>query len=518
MLIQLLVVSVVFIFCIGCDIKEIAPESGIVAHVGEHAITAREFKLNYEFGFAHLKNSPDKKFSYLGYMINETLLSIEGYRLGLDKTERVQRLEQTLLEELLVEELFRIEVDEKIQVTPEKVKQAINKSKVRWKLRYWVVPDLDIEEYIYQSMQDQGYENVVQNIQTNNPEATYHLKNFETDYLTWLDVHPELLEVIENLQITEISKPIELNEVYYLFQVTDIQRGGISDYDYQNTYKRFEQIIFYRQQEEKTASYISDFITPKDIITKGNALRTLAIGLAAWKQKSNNKGTFSEALENAIETESALWKLKNQLEDTLITFDRGRLLIKDIVSLFDPAAITADPSAKDLFHNQFKQQIALTIRNHLLAKEAIAHGLHKSLAVENQLQSWRDKWVYEEMRRFYTKSITIDDFGIKDFFRNNKSRYRTRNGIEPVFTDFANQARQSAYFEQTHLLLEKKIQLLKKVHKVQIYKAVLDTVSVTNFEKSRWANLVLFKNSTGKMAIPIIDPAWGFGNISQMHN
>jgi hypothetical protein len=154
----------------------------------------------------------------------------------------------------------------------------------------------------------------------------------------------------------------------------------------------------------------------------------------------------------------------------------------------------------------------------LLAKEAIAHGLHKSLAVENRLQAWRDKWVYEEIRRFYTKSITIDDFGVEDFFRNNKSRYRTRNGIEPVFTDFANQARQSAYFEQTHLLLEKKIQLLKKVHKVQIYKAVLDTVSVTNFEKSRWANLVLFKNSTGKMAIPIVDPAWGFGNIGQMHN
>ena len=73
MLIQLLVVSVVFIFCIGCDIKEIAPESGIVAHVGEHAITAHEFKLYYEFGFAHLKNSPDKKFSYLEYMIKQEI-------------------------------------------------------------------------------------------------------------------------------------------------------------------------------------------------------------------------------------------------------------------------------------------------------------------------------------------------------------------------------------------------------------------------------------------------------------
>ena len=516
-MIQLLVVSVVFIFCIGCDIKEIAPESGIVAHVGEHAITAREFKLNYEFGFAHLKNSPDKKFSYLGYMINETLLSIEGYRLGLDKTERVQRLEQTLLEELLVEELLRIEVDEKIQVTPEKVKQAINKSKVRWKLRYWVVPDLDIEEYIYQSMQDQGYENVVQNIQTNNPEATYHLKNFETDYLTWLDVPPELLEVIENLQITEISKPIELNEVYYLFQVTDIQRGGISDYDYQNTYKRFEQILFYRQLEEKTASYISDFITQKNIITNGNALKILAFGLAEWKQNENNKDTFSEAIANANETETSLWRLKNQLDDILITFDNGQVLIKDIVKMFDPASIAADPSVRALFHNKFKKQIALTIRNHFFVKEAIEKGLHKSPAVVNQLQAWKDKWVYEEMRHVYMENITVDDSTMKDYFKNKKARYKTLNDYDPAYNDYEDQARQHAYFEKSHLFLEKKIQLLKQENTVHINDEVLDTVSVIDFKKSRWANLFLYNNS-GRMTIPIIDPTWGIASIDRMQN
>ena len=106
---------------------------------------------------------------------------------------------------------------------------------------------------------------------------------------------------------------------------------------------------------------------------------------------------------------------------------------------------------------------------------------------------------------------------MKDFFRNNKSRYRTRNGIEPVFTDFANQARQSAYFEQTHLLLEKKIQLLKQENTVHINDEVLDTVSVIDFKKSRWANLFLYNNS-GRMTIPIIDPTWGIASIDRMQN
>ena len=105
---KVLVVLFVIMLCIDCGKKDILPKYGIVAHVGDYAITARDFRLNYEFGFAQLKNSPNKKASYLEYMINETLLSIEGYRLGLDKTDRVQKLEKALLENLLVEELFRI--------------------------------------------------------------------------------------------------------------------------------------------------------------------------------------------------------------------------------------------------------------------------------------------------------------------------------------------------------------------------------------------------------------------------
>lgn len=507
---SLLIVIVFFIFCIGCDKKEIAPESGIVARVGNHDITAREFQLNYEFGFAHLKESPDKKASYLKYMINETLLSIEGYRLGLDKTDLVQNLEQSLLEELLVEELVKKEVEVTVQISPEEVKQAVMKSKIRWKLRYWAEPNLDIAENVYQLMQEQGYTNVVQKIITNNHEIPYQLKDFETDYLTWMDVPAELLEAIKNLQIGEISKPVELNKAYYLFQITDIRRGGISDFDYQNTYKRYEQILFYSQLQEKTISYTAAFMTQKNIVTKGKEFQILWNALSEWKQQNNNSVTFSSAIDNAGKTEPALWELKRKMENSLINFEGGQFSLKEIINRFDPASITAEYSAKQQLRKQLQRQIALIVRNYLFAKEAIAQGLHKSFAVENQLQAWRNKWVYEESRRYYTKSITIDDLGVQEYFRNNKSRYKTGNGMEPVFTNIANQAKQHAYFEQAHLLLKKKIQMLEKVNTVKIYQAVLDTVVVTDFKKSRWASLFVFKGNTDRMAVPIVDSAWGF--------
>lgn len=44
-------------------------------------------------------------------MIKEKLLVLEGYRMGLDRGQRIQNLESELIVELLVEELFKKEVD-----------------------------------------------------------------------------------------------------------------------------------------------------------------------------------------------------------------------------------------------------------------------------------------------------------------------------------------------------------------------------------------------------------------------
>ena len=472
----------VFQVCMGCNRKQIDSEPDIVARIGERTITAREFQLNYEFGFAHLKKTPDKKLSYLECMINETLLSMEGYRLGLDKTERVQGLEARLLEELLVEELLRTQVSATITVTDEETRDAITRSKVRWRLRYWVEPDFDAADRVYQKMQRQGYANVVQELLTNN-EVGFAPKDFETDYLTWLDVPPELLDAIKNLQIGEISNPIELNQVYFLIQVIDIRREAISEYDYQNTHARFKQILFHRKLKSETAHFVSEFMTPKNVVVKGEAFRTLANALAQWQQQNDKTRAFSEAIEKAGETEPALQKLQRHLGETLATFDGGRWSLQDFIDRIDPARLKTESAGKQRLRKHLKREIALTVRNYLLAKEAASGGLHKSPAVQNQLRAWRDKWVYEEMRRSYL----------------------TRNGVGPPLTELVNP---DAHFEQTQVLLEQKIALLKKTNTVRINETVLDTIAVTDFKKSRWANVFLFKNSNSRLAVPTVDPAW----------
>ncbi|MCH9028525.1 MAG: peptidyl-prolyl cis-trans isomerase [Bacteroidetes bacterium] len=498
-----------FLISSACSRNESESDPDIVAYVGDRKISARDFQLNYEFGFAHLKKTNDRKYSYLKYMINEALISQEGYRLGLDESERVKNQEAKLLEELLVEELFRKKVDESIIISDDEIKDAITKSTVKWKLRYWVELNSEDALKIYNSIQVSGYTKVIQEILAKNPEENRDLKDLETGYLTWLDILPGLLEKIKDLEIGEISKPIEIQGVYLLVQITDITRSGISDHDYKNTYNRFKQILFYREQNVKAASFVANFMDPKNVITKGNEFRMLANALSEWKQQSSNSDSFLESVEKAGKTEPALLELKNNLENTFITFNDEDWTVKEFLNRFDPHSIKAKPFNKQLFRKQLKHQIAITIRNYFFVKEAIDLGLDGSEVVVEQLDDWRDKWVYEEARRFYTRDIKIDNTEAKEYFDDHVSRYVTQKGKQPEFSEVVSQVKRDTYIEQAKKLLEAKIEQLKKNTLVKINKAVLDTITVSDSDKSRATNVFLFKSSSGRFAFPTVDPAWG---------
>ena len=498
-----------FLISSACSRNESESDPDIVAYVGDQKISARDFQLNYEFGFAHLKKTNDRKYTYLKYMINEALISQEGFRLGLDESERVKNQEAKLLEELLVEELFRKKVDESIIISDDEIKDAITKSTVKWKLRYWIELNSEDALKIYNSIQVSGYTKVIQKILAKNPEENRDLKDLETGYLTWLDIPPGLLEKIKDLEIGEISKPIEIQGVYLLVQITDITRSGISDHDYKNTYNRFKQILFYREQNVKAASFVANFMDPKNVITKGNEFRMLANALSEWKQQSSNSDSFFESVEKAGKTEPALFDLKNNLENTFITFNDEHWTLKEFLDTFDAHSIKAKPFNKQLFRKQLKHQIAITIRNYFFVKEALDLGLDRSEVVVEQLDAWRNKWVYEEARRFYTRDIKIDNTEAKEYFDDHVSRYVTQKGKQPEFSEVVSQVKRDTYIEQAKKLLEKKIEQLKKNTLVKINRAVLDTITVSDSDKSRATNVFLFKSSSGKLAFPTVDPAWG---------
>lgn len=492
----------------GCSRKPSADDP-VVARVGDRTITASEFIKNYEFGFSHLKPGANPKRAYLDLMIKEQLLARAGYQLSLDTAGAVQRALRQLEEELLIEELFLDQVHRKIEISEEEIKAAIVKSKVNWKFRFWFEPTRAGAELVAQAMRTRGYTAVVDDFLRQHPETPLTPHQFESDYVTWLEVPEPLVNAIKDLPRGEISAPIELNGVFYIVQITDIRQTGLLESEYASKAASIKKILFYRKVLEAGVRYVSAFLTPKQIVTRGEPFHLLAEALADWK-KGVPVGSFYDAIQHAAPAQPALFAVQQKLSETLVQYQGGRWSLADFIKeKLDPAELTADPNDLNAFQNQLNHQIAIRIRNHFLLAEARRKGLRQAANVQNQLQAWQDKWVYQETRTAFTHDLKVTDAQMLDFFENHRFKYKISQA-EPTFQEFKVQIRQDTYLNEARKLLNARIDSLRHDFPVEIYESVLDTITVSASPKSRQMSVLLYKKSNNRQAFPIVDPAWGF--------
>lgn len=497
---------------ISCSKQErqtTAGKQAIVARIGNNVITADEFRLSYETGFGNLKTGSDRKRTYLKYMIKERLLAQEGYRLGLDKSERVKTLERRLLDELLIESLLETEVKSKIKITPEEIRREINKSKVSFKYRYWAEDSYRKAQAVSEAMRRRGYAEVLNDMLSKDPEKRISPHKFESKYLTYLEIPPELLEAIKDLPIGEISDPVPLNGKYFIFQVLDIRRSGVTENEYKSRAGSFEQIIFQRKYQQAIARYVSQILQPRQVVAKGTAFQLLANAIREWqKTEKDKREDFDRAIRHGDSRQPALNALKNALNDPMITYSDGSISVAEFLKEFNLTKFLSQKNLEQNFIGHLQEAVKLAIRDHFLVEQAKQKNLQNTAKVQQELARWRNKWTYQEMRHRLIKNIDLKEEEVREYFRTHQTKYRLRWDKKPQLAAFAKKARQDAYLQKELNLLNRQIESLKKQFPVEINQAVLDTIKVIDFQKSHWATFQVFQMGTNRPLCPVVDPEW----------
>ena len=479
----------------------------ILAKIGDIVITVDEFRKNYELGFANLKTGKNRKKTYLYHMIKEKLLTLEGYKLGLDESVYVKKSEEFLIRELLVELLFQKEVKDKIKVTEDEIIKSINKSKVRFKFRYWYELTFSKANIIAEAMRKRGYAEVLEEIIMDNPEYKIDPKYFESDYLNYLELSPDLLSAIHDLSIGEISDPVELKGKFYIFQVLDIRRNAITENEYKSEASSVEQVVFYRKFEKALVEYGTGLLDQKSIKTKHKAFNLLADAILEWKNiDKKERLDFIESLKNPFKNQTALITLSENFDEPFFEYDGGYISILDFLKNFDAFKFLKDFESKNEYLNYLHTMVAQSIRDYFLVEEAKNNNLQEHPKLQEELSIWKDKWVYEELRNETIKKISISKDEIEQYFNNYKNYYRTLNKKEPVLQDIYTQVKKDAISEKISSLLNEKIKKLENQYNVEINEAILDTISVVDFKKSRWATMQIFKTGSNRPAYPVVDP------------
>jgi hypothetical protein len=485
-------------------------EDPIIAQIGDEFITMKEFRASYETGFGNLKSGPDSKMTFLKHMINERLIALEGFRLGFAESETVKLNERLLQHELMIEKLLDREIKSKLKVTPEEIRIEINKSKVSFKFRYWVEPTLEKARIIAGEMRERGYAEVLDDIMYNNPERKIIPQKYETDYLTYLEVPAEVMDAIKDLPYGDISKPQEINGKFFIFQVLDIRRSGITENEYAAKASRFEQIAFYQRFQEELARFTEHLLTPKKIVTKRESFNLLSNALEEWLTIHPEKRlSLTAQIKRSAKDKPALQKMGDNLNTNFFTYQDGTVSIAELLKYFDEFRFKDRLNNTVKFKDVLQHEVQSTIRNYFFVQKAAELDLRSSPEVQRDINIWRNKWVYNETRRYLSQNIEVSEQQVLKYFEDNKSRYKIRKDDNPKFSVFAKQAKQDAYLNELRSILDKKIESLKDQYPIDINEAALDTTTVMDFQKSRWANIQIFRAGTNRPVYPTVDPVWG---------
>ena len=485
-------------------------EKAIVAKIGDAVITAEDFQRNYELGFGHLKTGQDGKRTYLEYMIKEALLAQEGFRLGYAENERVKQAEAALKSELMIEALLKKEVRGNITVSQDEIREAINKSKVSFKFRFWPETDLERAEIIAAEMRDRGYAEVVDDIVRQNPEVNINPRQFETNYLNWLQVQPQVLDAIKDLPYGEISDPVALNGRYFIYQVLDIRRDAVTENEYNDKASRYEQVIFYQKYEKALAVYMERLMEPKQIVVKKEAFPLLLAAFRAWERlDEEERAPFFTSVENANVQSGPLFDLKQVSDEPFMTSQEENMTVRDFLKIFNTSRAQKSENEQRELKTRLYEATQISIRDYFLTKEARQQQLDMAPDVQHELNLWRSKWIFQEINHVLIQDVEVSRQDAEMYFEQNKFRYRTASSQQPTFQECAEEAARDAGHQQQLMILNEKITELREQYPVWINEAVLDTVSVVDFEKSKWAGMQVFKAGTGRPAYPIVSGEWG---------
>lgn len=500
---RLLVLMLLVVLALaGC--RSDAPEPVAVARVGDQVITAEDFVLNYAFGHGHLRRGNDPRRTYLELMLREQVLAREAERRGLDTNAAVVHALHTLREELLIERVFEAHVLDQIEVTDEEIRAEIHKNAVRFQFRF--LPALTEADAIQrrEQIQAQGYEATLAEQQERFAELNWRADELTSDYVKAEDIDPAVLAVIQDLAIGTPSEPVLFDDLWYVFEVTDIRRQPVGELDYEQQTPTVRTVLYNQKAMAGGTAFVAATMEPRNVTTKRDGFEVLNAALWTWyRDQPPLRNLLHTIEEQGLDTPyTRLLRAKYALP--LVTFDDQQWTIRDFLAHFTPGRYILRPRDERAFKARLADIVALVVRDHIFLQMAEDENLHDDPEYRRTLAQWRAKWLFQELRTTWLNA-PLDTTRLAAYYQAKEAALDTE--FRPFDRlDGEDHARIRTRFVQERLA-DLADSLLAGLD-VTIYDAVLDTLTIPESAKNPAMTVHLFKNNANKQPFPIVDPLW----------
>jgi len=439
-------------------------DSLILATIGEDNITVDQFINSYSFGSSALKPNPDPKLFFLNAMINEIVLARELSENKQYKIENDDSRIELLKQELVVENIFKIEVENTIKITKEEVLESILNSRKKIKITYLYSSSFDRIVQCRDSLLN-GYElHQLLKIKTINDDIIIK----ETTYMEESQINEPFKNVIFKLSPKIFSKIIRTDLGYYIIRIDDVINNSLSEMEIKKLNSTHKKIIWNKKGEQLAKDFVDSYMSPKNITVKSKSFNDMSVNIYNIYKKF---GTIP--LDNTSYAEPNQYK--DWLNDTLIVHKDGIIKTKQILDYIKIRPIQYDSRNIEYFSNDLEKKLAVIIRDYFLISENTDSYDFGHKDIISQINQWKRK-------------LIVDDY------------------LERLQTSFISDKIEKN--NQLYELLNKKLDSLRSTHNISINLELLSDIDVIDDVKGHIPELQLFK-----LGLPYLRKAYPTPNL-----
>ena len=420
-----------YVFLIICfafiNITINAQKNNVVAKFGNEEITATEFKLRYELSPYIPEdiqlNKDSIKYDFLYSLIAEKVWATEAQELGISNSEQFNFFFKPIQDLFVRDELFKVEVKDKVKLTANDVTDGINKYPITIKSLTIVYPDSITVFNFYQNL---NISLNVDSLLSSNQELLANSDEVEIKFGSLKD--EEIENKIFNLRVNQYTEPIKVETGWALFYIQN-RIYTTMDLNDQKIVDAMKAIIRDRKIEKRYNEYYKQLLTGFKTEINPESVKILFDDI--WNRMKQDS-TLNDIIKYFALDEADVLSIINSptyshYDKTLFLIHKKEIKIKDFLSDIAFKGFSVKELDSLFVMTSLNQAIKNYITEQVITEEGYKKKLQLTPEVMNNLNLWREKYLAQMYFKDTMDSIRVSD---EDAFKHYEIEMQNKTNMK----------------------------------------------------------------------------------------
>jgi len=397
-------------------------QSNIIAKIGNTELTKDEFRLRYELSPRILSNNFDNtdslKLKFLYSLVAEKLWAIEALDKGLANTDNFKFYYSPIEKIYVRDELFRIEVKDKVEITDGDISKGMNKYVKILQVSTLASNDSSEIADLYSQLIDVGS---IDSILKINPGIIPQSSVVE---IKLGDLSDEAIEdKLYRLNLNEFTVPVQNGNNWFIFELAGI-KPNILEVSREKLQRDVEEII----RNRKTRNLYNDFYKKYFGGYTLEADKEIFLKLSEKFYNVITTGTnFKvDSNEKYFLTESDIFKVKELLgtgflNQELFLSKYGPVKVYEFLSDLTIVDVSFDEVTQESVNKVLFNELRRFMQQETVYRIGREMGLEYSGEVKSHLEVWRDNLLTQMLKNSYNLQIDVTENEIIQYYNEAKS-------------------------------------------------------------------------------------------------